>query len=125
MTLTLRMKLKSTLLLTAMFVTIAQTMLPAALQAQGVRQRLCINEGWRFTHGDPPASTGLGYDVRPEITDRNDNVVADTKPTEGVAILSADTVLKKWILPSANDFIGDVAKQHARPAGKAHDEISY
>lgn len=54
----------------------------------------------------------LIYDARPEVTDRNDNVVADTKPTEAVRIASSEKFLKSWILPTANNFIKDPTKHH-------------
>ena len=59
----------------------------------------------------------LIYDVRPVVTDRNDDVVADSRPTEGVAVTTSQDVLKPWILPTANDFIRDPAKHYIRPAG--------
>lgn len=81
------------------------------------RERISINTGWKFfryaADGDK-----LLYDVRPAVTDRNDNVVADTKPTEGVAVTATQEVLKKYILPTANDFIKDPSKHHQRPDGK-------
>ena len=67
----------------------------------------------------------LMYDERPAITDRNDNVVADTKPTEAVMVGSSEKVLKKWILPSANDFINDVTKHHQRPAGNPGNDFPF
>lgn len=68
------------------------------------RQRININEGWRFIRYTSQPDN-LIYDERPEVTDRNDNVVADTKPTEAVIVGTSEKVLKKWILPTANDFI--------------------
>lgn len=59
----------------------------------------------------------LMYDERPKVTDRNDAKVADSKPTESAIITSSEYVLKKWILPTANPFIKDEAKQHKRPEG--------
>lgn len=84
--------------------------------ASMVRERISINNGWKFFryHSDPDH---LVYDVRPEVTDRNDNVVADSKPTESVAVKTSADVLKDWILPSGNDFIADPAKHHRRPQG--------
>jgi beta-galactosidase len=81
-----------------------------------LRKRISINEGWRFMRYTTEPDK-LVYDVRPAVTDRNDNKVADSKPTEAVSIASAEQVLKKWILPSANDFISDPVKHHQRPAG--------
>lgn len=80
------------------------------------RERILLHEGWKFMRYTG-APDNLNYDVRPEVTDRNDNVVADTKPTESVKVTAADDVLKPWILPVANEFINDPAKHHQRPAG--------
>jgi len=57
------------------------------------------------------------YDVRPTVTDRNDSLAADTKPTEASRVVSSQHVLKAWILPTANDYINDSAKHYKRPAG--------
>src|SRR5262245_9974058 len=76
--------------------------------------RISLNEGWKFMRYTSEPDK-LIYDVRPEVTDRNDNVVADTKPTEAVSVTSSREVLKNWILPTANDFIKDPAKHHQRP----------
>jgi beta-galactosidase len=87
------------------------------------RHRININEGWRFMrYTSNPDS--LVYDVRPEITDRNDNKVADSKPTEAVTTAASDKVLKPWILPTANDFIKDPAQHHQRPAGNPGGNFS-
>lgn len=58
----------------------------------------------------------LLYDVRPPIQESTDNKVADSKPTEAVRVEASDEVLKKWILPTANDFIRNPNKRHTRPA---------
>src|SRR5258708_6347108 len=75
------------------------------------RERISIDEGWRFMRYTTEPDS-LIYDRRPEVTNRNDNVVADTRANESAAILSSERGLKKWILPSGNDFIKDPAKQH-------------
>ncbi len=80
------------------------------------RQRINFNQDWRFMRYTGSADT-LIYDTRPLITDYNDDKIADTKPTEAVQIYSNKTVLKKWILPTANDFINDPRNHHQRPAG--------
>src|SRR5450759_3266206 len=87
------------------------------------RQKISINEGWRFTKGN--SSDGLSYDIRPEVTDRNDNKVADSKPTEAVAVKDTIAVLKKWILPTGNNFITDQTKHHIRPAGNPGSDFPY
>jgi len=88
------------------------------------REHISINKGWKFLLS-ANNDDSLMYDVRPEVTDRNDNVIADTKPTEAVAISTSSGVLKKWILPSANDFIKDPAKHHQRPAGHPGGNVSF
>ncbi len=81
-----------------------------------LRERIKINEDWKFMrYATEPDQ--LMYDIRPVVTDRNDNKVADSKPTEAVDVASSEQVLKKWILPSANNFINDPAKHHQRPEG--------
>ena len=100
-------------------------LMPLTTSSQTSRQRISINNDWRFTKGDPEGVKGLSYDVRPDVTDRNDNIIADSKPTEGVALKSVDTVLKKWILPSANSFIKDVSKHHQRPTGNPGGAVSF
>jgi beta-galactosidase len=99
--------------------------LPIITNAQFGRQKISIINGWRFIKGDPTDANGLAYDIRPEVTNRNDNVVADTKPTESIAVASSEKGLKKWILFSANDFIKDSAKHHQLPDGNPGGNISF
>ena len=113
------------LILSGLFLSTSIILFPHSGAAQISRQKVSINDNWRFTKGDPAGTKGLSYDVRPEITDRNDSVAADTKPTEGVAVNATDTVLKKWILPTANAFIKDPAKHHQRPAGHPGTNVPY
>lgn len=80
------------------------------------RQRISLNEGWKFMrYNDEPDS--LMYDERPVVVYRNDNIVADTRATDTGKLAASEKGLKKWILPTANDFINDPSKQHQRPAG--------
>lgn len=89
-----------------------------------LRERLSINEGWRFMKYESEPDS-LIYDARPEVTDRNDNKVADSKPTEAVEAASGRQVLKKWILPSGNAFIKDPSKRHARPEGDPGSDFPF
>lgn len=84
--------------------------------ARQQRERICINDGWKFMLYTA-APDKLVYDERPVITSRNDNIVADTKATDSSKAASSVNALKKWILPTANDFINDVSKHHRRPDG--------
>jgi beta-galactosidase len=95
------------------------------IKAQYSVHRISLNQDWRFFKGDPAGAKGLSYDVRPDVVDKNDNIIADTKPTEGVVVKAADTVLKKWILPSANSFINDPLKRHQRPVGTSLQDVVF
>jgi len=80
------------------------------------RQRISINEGWRFYKYDSIAKLdNLIYDVRPELTDKNVNKDADSKPTEAIEVKVAQKVLKTWILPTGNNFIKDPQKRYVSP----------
>ncbi|MEO6732379.1 MAG: beta-galactosidase GalB [Ferruginibacter sp.] len=83
---------------------------------KSTRDRISINEGWKFMRYNAEPDK-LIYDERPVVTNRNDNIVADTRATDSVLSASSERSLKKWILPSANDFINDPAKHHHRPVG--------
>jgi beta-galactosidase len=87
------------------------------------RQRININEGWRFMRYMGEADS-LFYDERPVVSDRNDNKVADTRAVDSARAASARG-LKRWILPTANDFIKDPAKQYQRPAGNPGSDFPF
>jgi beta-galactosidase len=90
----------------------------ARAAATAPRERLSINDGWRFQHGDPAGASGLDYDVRPKVEASQDGKAADARPEDAEAVKDAgQAVLKAWILPTANALIRDPAKRHARPAG--------
>ena len=93
----------------------------------GAREHLLLNDDWRFQHGDPAGNTvDLRYEVRPEIGRRRDDGPADAKPEEAARLAAeAKTVLKPWILPTANALIKDPAKRHARPAGDPGADVPY
>ena len=98
-----------------------------AIARESPRERILLNDNWRFTKGDPNGdSTGLIYDVRPEVKDKKDDKAADSEPTEAERIAATNkVVLKPWILPTANAFIKDPAKRHARPVASAATNVSY
>ncbi len=91
------------------------------------RERLSINDGWRFQKGDPSGlATPLLYDVRPELKDPKENQVADARPEEAERLAAAGrAVLKPWILPTGNAFLADPAKHHVRPAEEPRHDIAY
>ncbi len=80
------------------------------------RERISINEGWRFFKYDS-LSDNLIYDVRPAVSGYRDDRPADSKPTEAEGVVVGQNVLKAWILPSGNDFIKDSKRHYVRPAG--------
>jgi beta-galactosidase len=89
------------------------------------RQVISLNEGWRFMKYTSTQTDSLFYDVRPTITDRNDNKVADSKPTDAVAASTTNQGLKKWILPTANPFIKDTSKHFSRPIGNPGENFPF
>ena len=117
-------------LVTRIFVC-ALTCVPFIADAQGKKEpallsgeRISINDGWLFMRytGEPDK---LSYDERPKVVNRNDNIVADTKPADSVLAESSAKSLKKWILPSANDFIKDPASRHIRPEGDPGNDFPF
>ena len=121
----LRGRLAATALLAlASTAAMAQRVTPdAATERLGPRERLSINEGWRFHRGDPAgASPALLYDLRPEVTQSADGKVADAQPEAAAPVQGrgeggGEGLLKAWVLPSANAFIRDPAQRHVRPPG--------
>ncbi|MBC7890165.1 MAG: glycoside hydrolase family 2 protein [Ferruginibacter sp.] len=82
---------------------------------ENARERININAGWKFMRYNA-GGDNLIYDERPMVTNHNDNVIADTRATDSTVVAS-EKGLKKWILPTANDFIKDPSKHHQRPGG--------
>lgn len=78
--------------------------------------RISLTSDWKFLRYSS-MDDSLIYDIRPDITDRNDTKVADTKPTDATLLAADSKVLKKYILPSANPFIKDKNKHHKMPEG--------
>lgn len=91
------------------------------------RERLLLNEDWRFQKNDPAGNTvSLDYDVRPQVTEHQDGRAADAEPTEAEKLAAASrVVLKPWILPTGNAFLKDPARRYARPAGDPGREVAY
>jgi beta-galactosidase len=82
------------------------------------RQRISINQDWRFYKYTSEAEIdNLIYDVRPEVKDHQDDRPADAKPTEAEGVEAAQMVLKPCILPTGNDFIKDPARRYVHPEG--------
>ncbi len=89
------------------------------------RQRISINDGWRFYKYDSTArADDLIYDVRPEVKAHQDDKPADTRPTEAEKVEISQKVLKPWIIPTGNEFIKDPAKHYIRPESQQSREGS-
>ncbi len=90
------------------------------------RERISINDNWRFTKGDPPGNAvSLLYDVRPDASDARDDRPADAEPRPAAKVAATVPTIKRWILPTGNPFIKDPAKRHVRPTGNWGGEIAY
>ena len=54
---------------------------------RAVRERILIDDDWRFQKGDPAGATGLLYDVRPplkgEVKDKAPDAAAEEAEKEG------------------------------------------
>ena len=88
------------------------------------RERISLNDDWRFAKNDPTGNTvSLIYDVRPQGRG------AGRGPGEQQAAAPpaepAPPVLKQWILPTGNDFVKDPAKKAVRPAGNPGEDVDY
>lgn len=104
--------------------TIAPTIVTGA--ENSIRERISINETWHFFKYDSFAEAdSLIYDVRPMLGRQKDDGPADAKPTEAEAVVAGQMVLKPWILPTANDFIRNPEKRHARPAGNPGSDFPF
>lgn len=90
--------------------------LPAAAEV-APRERIRLDQGWRFHRGDPPGVDGrLDYDARPQVQASADGKDADSRPDAAVRVQADRPVLKPWILPTANRFIRAPAQRHVPPA---------
>jgi beta-galactosidase len=97
------------------------------------RERISINDHWRFTKGDPTNNTvSLLYDVRRTQTVRrlaeaeaDGNTSLNSMTNSAGATNVPVSVIKQWILPSGNNFIKDSSKRFLRPEGNLGDGVEY
>lgn len=95
-------------------------------QSAPLRQRISINEGWKFFKYEKTSDADdLIYDVRPEINDTRDDKAADSRPTDAVQTAAKRNVLKPWILPTGNSFIKDPARNYKRPEGDPGHDFAF
>lgn len=89
------------------------------------RERLSINHGWRFRKDDPDGGATLLYDVRDVLPGARSEDLKHS-PIRLAADVSADAVLlKPHLLPCANQFIGNAADRHRRPAGNPGGDLPF
>ncbi|MFH1214462.1 MAG: beta-galactosidase GalB, partial [Candidatus Neomarinimicrobiota bacterium] len=99
---------------------------PATGSNSITRQRISINQDWRFYKYDSiEKADDLIYDLRPEVKEHEDDKPADSKPTEAQIIEATQLVLKPWILPTGNDFIKDPSKRYVRPEGNPGGDFPF
>ncbi len=113
---------------------LGQAMLFSSFPAQAeTRERISINENWRFTKGDPTnGAVNLLYDVREQKQVRRlAEAEADGNASANAATNSASatnlpvSVIKQWVLSTGNNFIKDPAKKNSHPDGNLGDGVAY
>ena len=114
------MRLSNRLLFFALF--FASLFGTGVLRAQvAPRTRVSIDDGWRFTKGDPAGldPAALLYDALPAVK-AQDQQAREAEATSDADKLGVATkpVLKPWILPTGNAFIKDPKARFERPASE-------
>src|ERR1019366_5557118 len=112
---------------------LSQMLLFGSLPTQAEpRERISVNDNWRFTKGDPTNNTvSLLYDMPEQKIVRrlaeaeadgnsSSNALAASEPTN-----SPQAVIKQWILPTGNDFIKDASRKFNRPEGNLGYGVAY
>ena len=97
------------------------------------RERISINDDWRFTKDDPTNCTvSLLYDVREQKTIRrlaeaeaDGNSSLNTATNSNGSTNLPAVVIKQWILPTGNNFIKDPSRRFVRPEGNLGDGVEY
>ncbi len=95
------------------------------------RERICINEGWRFTRDDPTnLSVRLCYDewnfqeVKRFDAEADGNLLINAMGKAAVTNLPL-FALKPWVLPTGNAFLKDPARRVNRPQEEPTLTIPY
>ncbi|MGA2749596.1 MAG: beta-galactosidase GalB [Verrucomicrobiota bacterium] len=104
-------------------------LLPGTLAAQTIpRERISIDDNWRFKKDDPPGSTpALSYDggwreSDPYAVEEAGDHISATRTNDSIP---QTTALKPWILPTGNEFIKEASRRFARPAGNVGENVEY
>lgn len=92
-----------------------------------IRESVLLDSGWKFMrYADEADADAWIYDVLPDDRSNSwDALPADAQPTEAVRVESDTFVLKPWILPTGNAFIGDPSKRHKRPEGSPGKDFPF
>lgn len=92
-----------------------------------VRERVLLDTGWKFMrYANESETDELIYDVLPDDRSNSwDALPADAQPTEAVLVESDTFILKPWVLPSGNAFIGDPGKHFKRPEGNPGSDFPF
>ena len=105
---------------------ISQACNPTRDDIENTRERISLNDGWRFMrYATIEEADLLVYDIRPEVTDNFEARVADSRPTEALEVEKVQEVLKPWIMPTANPFIKNEADRHIRPEGNPGSDFPF
>ena len=95
------------------------------------RERISIDDDWRFIQGDPTNNTvSLLYDTGRTQAVRRFAAEADGNPALNQSVVTNEStnvtaVIKRWILPTGNEFIKDPSKKFVRPEGNPGDGVAY
>ena len=94
--------------------------------ANASRERISINDGWRFMKYDPEEKVDeLIYDLRPEVRRRREIILGEDAATAAVSVEAKKPALKSWVMPTGNDFISDAAERHSRLEGDPGSDLSF
>jgi beta-galactosidase len=100
------------------------------LAQAATRERISIDDNWRFTKGDPTNNAvSLLYDERKSQTLRRFTQEADGNAALNQPVTNETTnaaaFVKQWILPTGNNFIKDPSRKYSRPEGNLGDGVDY
>ena len=102
-----------------------------AVASGPARERISIDENWRFRKGDPTNNpVTLLYDIRHAQAVRRFTAEADGNPTVTRSVATNEStngtiILKPWMLPTGNEFVKDPSRKFIRPEGNLGDNIAY
>ena len=115
----------------AAFVFAGNSLLAAGPVPASPREKVSIDDGWRFTKGDPTSNpASLLYDVGRAQLVRRLPAEADGNPAMNQSVATngspnVTAVIKQWILPTGNDFIKDPSRKFVRPQGNPGNGVAY